>query len=181
MSDNPKSRKKITNRCPNGSRKNKKGDCEPIDEITSHLGIPSVVANANAAPAVDATAEQLDYVAKQLAYPIQTKPALAIEDADTESASATEPVETPVAESCDYDLEKDLNGIDCNSVNLYSGEACNNFMLKKEQVERNCIKDQPDANQSLYPNVNDANFNIKIASKQEFNDTKYDGEIYENI
>jgi hypothetical protein len=33
----------------------------------------------------------------------------------------------------------------------------------------------------LYPNLNDPNFNIKIAEKKEFNDTKYDGEIYKNI
>ena len=29
----------------------------------------------------------------------------------------------------------------------------------------------------LYPNLNDPNFNIKIAQKKEFNDTEYDGKI----
>ena len=29
----------------------------------------------------------------------------------------------------------------------------------------------------LYPNLNDPNFNIKIAEKKEFNDTQYDGKI----
>ena len=29
----------------------------------------------------------------------------------------------------------------------------------------------------LYPNLDDPNFNIKIAERKEFNDTKYDGKI----
>ena len=33
----------------------------------------------------------------------------------------------------------------------------------------------------LYPNLNDANFNIKIAERKEFNDTKYDGDIVPDI
>ena len=31
----------------------------------------------------------------------------------------------------------------------------------------------------LYPNLNDPNFIIKIAEKKEFNDTEYNGEIYD--
>lgn len=53
-------------------------------------------------------------------------------------------------------------------------------MLKKELIERNTLKKEDDT-PYLYPNLNDPNFNIKIAEKKEFNDTKYDGEIYENI
>ena len=33
----------------------------------------------------------------------------------------------------------------------------------------------------LYPNLNDANFNIKIAERKEFNDTKYDGDIVADV
>jgi hypothetical protein len=33
----------------------------------------------------------------------------------------------------------------------------------------------------LYPNLNDAKFNIKIAEKKEFNDNKYDGTIHANV
>ncbi len=33
----------------------------------------------------------------------------------------------------------------------------------------------------LYPNLNDANFNIKISERKEFNDTKYDGNIVLDI
>ena len=53
--------------------------------------------------------------------------------------------------------------------------------MKKEIVELNYAAENPDENSSLYPTLNDANFNIKIASKKEFFDTKYDGEIYKNI
>jgi len=188
MNEGKKSRKKITERCPNGTRKNKKTkECEPlvpvVDDPPPTSLPPTSVPPAPAPPTVDATSGQLERIAKQLASLIQPKPELILESAETESApeSASEPDEIPITESCDYDLEKDLNVLDCNNTNMYSDEACNKFMLKKEQVERNCINDQPDANLSLYPNMNDTNFNIKIATKQEFNDTKYDGEIYEDI
>jgi hypothetical protein len=94
--------------------------------------------------------------------------------------------------SCNYDLEADFKNIKdnkkdsaknkCNDENYYSTE-CNKFILKKELVERNCLNETDDAETSfsLYPNLNDANFNIKIAEKKEFNDTKYDGEIHKNI
>jgi hypothetical protein len=61
----------------------------------------------------------------------------------------------------------------------YSSD-CNKFMLKKEMVERKTLEKEEDM-PYLYPNLNDPNFNIKIAEKKEFNDSKYDGEIYENI
>ncbi len=54
----------------------------------------------------------------------------------------------------------------------------NRFLLKKELVEREYLqKNDEDNNDSLYPNLNDPKFNIKIAEKKEFNDTKYDGSI----
>ena len=77
-------------------------------------------------------------------------------------------------------LENDFKKIDCNNENFYSNE-CNKFTLKKELVERNYLEENADLNSYLYPNLNDTNFNIKIASKKEFNDTRYDGTIYENI
>lgn len=181
INEGKKTRKKIINRCPNGTRRNKKGDCEPIvaPPADAPPAPPTDAPPTDAPPTVDATAEQIEDIAKQLASPIPAKPELIMESTETESAS--EPDEPPITESCDYDLEKDLSGLDCNNMNMYSNEACNKFMLKKEQIERNCINDEPDANLSLYPNMNDTNFNIKIATKQEFNDTKYDGDIYEDI
>ena len=60
----------------------------------------------------------------------------------------------------------------------------NKFLLKKEIAERKCLEEQYSNvmdNGFLYPNLNDINFNIKIAEKKEFNDTKYDGDIHQNI
>ena len=70
--------------------------------------------------------------------------------------------------------------IDCHDEKYYSNE-CNKFLLKKEFIERNNLAEHPTADPFLYPNLNDKEFNIKIATKKEFNDTKYDGIIHENI
>ena len=81
---------------------------------------------------------------------------------------------------CDYDLESEFPGLKCDNENLYSPD-CNKFLLKKEMVEKNCLDENPDTSTYLYPNLNDTNFNIKIAEKKEFNDTKYDGIVYKDI
>jgi hypothetical protein len=47
----------------------------------------------------------------------------------------------------------------------------NTFLLNKEKLE-NGAADKPDF-EFLYPELNDPNFNIKIAKRKEFNDTKY--------
>ena len=77
-------------------------------------------------------------------------------------------------------LENDFIKIDCNDEKIYSNE-CNKFLLKREILESKVLDNTPDANPYLYPNLSDTKFNIKIASKKEFNDTKYDGTIHENI
>ena len=78
------------------------------------------------------------------------------------------------------DLKKEFDKIKCNDENFYSNE-CNKFLLKKEFVEREYLSEHSDEDAHLYPNLNDTHFNIKISSKKEFNDTKYDGTIHENI
>jgi len=80
----------------------------------------------------------------------------------------------------EVDLEKEYKKIDCSDENYYSRE-CNKFLLKKELVERDYLSEHSEENPYLYPNLNDVEFNIKIASKKEFNDTKYDGVVYANI
>lgn len=83
--------------------------------------------------------------------------------------------------SCDVDLEKEATGLNCNDDMNFLSNECNKFQLKKELIERNCLETNEEKNDFLYPNLNDTNFNIKIAEKKEFNDTKYDGAIYEDI
>jgi hypothetical protein len=77
-------------------------------------------------------------------------------------------------------LEEEFKRLDCHDENYYSKE-CNKFLFKKELIERDALLENEDENQYLYPNLNDRDFNIKIANKQEFNDTRYDGTIHENI
>jgi hypothetical protein len=95
------------------------------------------------------------------------------------SSSSDESVDLsiPIEKS---DLDKEFKNINCDKDNFFTSE-CNKFILKKELLERNQLAKIEDENQYLYPNMNDNKFNIKIATKKEFNDTKYDGTIYENI
>ena len=79
-----------------------------------------------------------------------------------------------------YNLESEYKKLDCSNENLYSKE-CNKFLLKKEFSENKYLKENPDSDTYLYPNLNDTKFNIKIAEKKEFNDTKYDGIIYDDV
>ena len=78
------------------------------------------------------------------------------------------------------ELKTIFEKMDCNDDKYYSSE-CNKFLLKKELIERDDLTDNSDEDSFLYPNLNDKSFNIKIANKKEFNDTKYDGTIHENI
>ena len=52
----------------------------------------------------------------------------------------------------------------------------NEFLFDKEKIENQNIQIQPESN-DLYPLLDDPNFNVKIAQHQEFNETKFDGEI----
>jgi len=55
----------------------------------------------------------------------------------------------------------------------------NLFLKEQEKKEFEDSKKNPDANTFLYPSINDPNFNVKIANRKEFNDTQYDGTIYD--
>ena len=65
---------------------------------------------------------------------------------------------------------------ECTNNNFFEPE-CNKFLLKKELIEHTHTIDNENSkeNDYLYPTLNDANFNVKIAQKKEFNDNKYDG------
>jgi hypothetical protein len=80
----------------------------------------------------------------------------------------------PFDPSTDCKLQE-VDGMNCDNEKHYSKE-CNRFLLKKETIEGKCLSDN-----HLYPNLNDKEFNIKISSKKEFSDTKYDGDIHSDI
>jgi hypothetical protein len=94
--------------------------------------------------------------------------------------------DTDNVDYCNINLENDYEAINSTQKcsednNIHYSQDCNKFLLKKELVERKCLLQHPEENEFLYPNLNDVNFNIKIAEKKEFNDTKYDGTIHKNI
>jgi hypothetical protein len=101
-----------------------------------------------------------------------------------ESALHNLPVSLETASSSESvsvkDLEQEFKKNNCDDENYYSTE-CNKFLLKKEILERNYLSKHPEEYPYLYPNLNDKDFNVKIATKKEINDTKYDGTIHNNI
>jgi len=55
----------------------------------------------------------------------------------------------------------------------------NTFLFNKEKLERENLQtlNESDPLAFLYPELNDPNFNVKIAKRKEFNDTQYDGTV----
>ena len=83
------------------------------------------------------------------------------EDSDEEDESESES-ESGIEES---DMaESDVEDEEC-ATNEFS-KKCNTFKSKKELKEQQNITD----NTYLYPTLNDPDFNVKIATKKEFND-----------
>lgn len=54
----------------------------------------------------------------------------------------------------------------------------NTFLFNKEKAEYDYNKTNTEYNY-LYPTLDDPNFNLKIAKRKEFNDTKYDGDLHD--
>jgi hypothetical protein len=55
----------------------------------------------------------------------------------------------------------------------------NTFLDKKEILNKDIISNSENKFDTLYPSLDDPDFNIKISQKKEFNDNKYDGSIYD--
>ena len=55
----------------------------------------------------------------------------------------------------------------------------NTFLKNKEILNQTYISEHENQFSNLYPSLDDSEFNIKIAEKKEFNETKYDGTIYD--
>ena len=73
-------------------------------------------------------------------------------------------------EICGLDKINKLYTKKCGSNNK---EQLNSELENREELEKN-----PEDHAYLYPTLDDPNFNIKIAQKKEFMDTKYEGDIY---
>ena len=101
------------------------------------------------------------------------------EESEIESAQDSQEEDSEEEEESEIESEEEESqeeAIQACSDNEFSKE-CNKIKLRKE------LKEGLDESENtyLYPNLNDPNFNIKIATKTEFNDTKYDGTIHANV
>ena len=137
-------------RCPNGTRKNPKtGICEPIKKR------------------VTKKSRELELPERPTATPVQ-------KSIVTEIQPPVENVENVEVEPIE-DRDTQIN-ID-SSISALNKDS-NSYLLKKEKMEYDYNAENDDYD-FLYPELNDPNFNIKIAKRKEFNDTKYDGTIHD--
>jgi len=87
-----------------------------------------------------------------------------------------------VKEYRESETPKEEEICDLDKINKIYSKKCgsnNKEQLKIELENRNELGKYPNENEYLYPTLDDPNFNIKIAQKKEFIDTKYDGSIYD--
>lgn len=92
------------------------------------------------------------------------------------NASSSQPLTVPLKEKIKLDLKDEYNE---NCLNDPYDKECNKFLLKKELIESEVLRKNPDQHPNLYPSLDDPNFIIKIAEKKEFRDNSYNGEIYD--
>jgi hypothetical protein len=203
-------------RCPNGTRRNKKtGICEPISvEPTATGPIPdAVITDTITNPGQVIEEEKVANVTSQIPT-IEPQPEFgepAQEDThdqppitktikkpnnktvkklkiieQPEAPSSVKKIEfidepTPTIEPVEItDLlsKGELPIVDIDSGASHFNKKSNTYLLKKEKMEYDYNATNNDYD-FLYPELNDPNFNIKIAKRKEFNDTKYDGTIYD--
>jgi len=96
-------------------------------------------------------------------------------------APIVESIPAPIVESIPAPIVESIPAPIVESIQLNEDESSkknNSTNNTREKEEYNALMVQPEKeNNFLYPNLNDPNFNIKIAEKKEFNDTQYDGDI----
>ena len=184
-------------KCPNGTRKNRAGDCEPVNRkmIAEEKQKPLVIEQDNK--------EQIDLntiVIKKTRCPNGTrknragdcepinrkiveeekqKP-LFIETAENPNISSEkspEIQEIPVTEKPVTIPSETIPSETIPSETIPS-ETISDINASRRKMERIEFKgEHSEDHDFLYPTLNDPAFAAKIASHTEFNDTRYDGEI----
>jgi hypothetical protein len=136
-------------RCPNGTRRNPKTG---ICEPINQITITT-----SREPELPEPSTRTSFKKSSTKIPI------VIEKPEIDSNEPTEKADTLI------NIDSSISGLDKES---------NNYLLKKEKLEYDYNATNTDYD-FLYPELNDPNFNIKIAKRKEFNDTKYDGTIHD--
>ena len=126
--------KKGKKRCPNKTRKDKNGNCVPIQNITKKV-------------------KQSDAILEPVS--------------DQSTVNSVQPNDIDVSDDVNLEDELDQYAYDTNE-----------YLAEKEKIEYKLNADSStDEYEFLYPDLNDPNFNIKIAKKKEFRDTSYNAII----
>ena len=195
--------KKRNPRCPNGTRKNlKTGNCEPLVEV-----VKEPVVEVVKEPVAVVVQEPVDVVVqepvaiksvknktkrcsngtrlnKKTGVCEEIRPPSKIQ----KRIKITEKFEKPIDVPSDAPLEE-INMEDAPHIKevKLTGPVKMDVVDNKESIgvsheesEYNEELANPDTTYDfLYPTLNDPNFNIKIARRKEFFNTKYDGTIYD--
>jgi superfamily II DNA or RNA helicase len=146
-------------RCPRGFRRNRiTGICDPIAVAAPPAAVPVVAGPPIADPPVVAAPPIAEPVVAEPAPPLAPRVEIPIEDLEK--------------------LTTQMNENKCDNPENYYTPKCNELLLQKEEYETTYFANNENQNNFLYPNINDPNFNAKIAKKKEFADNKYDGKVY---
>ena len=164
-------------RCPNGTRRNKKGECVPVKKTRK----------VQPKPTQEPTQEPTNTESPSILQKIL--PAAIANIFTPNTSQSKEQTKESDANNNAADIENDDAADENNNQNkdeeLIETEPEiqneNNELFKEELKTYNTMKNKPDFNADLYPDVNDPNFNIKIAQKQEFKEHQYDGTIANDI
>ena len=90
-----------------------------------------------------------------------------------------EPLVEPIIEEDADDAEKEEEEDEEEDTEEKEKEKYKNKELFDMEYKEHELAKTDTSYEFLYPDINDPNFNIKISKRKEFNDTKYDGTIYD--
>ena len=154
-------------KCPNGTRKNRAGICEPVKTTQ----VKTTVETQNPLVIEHDDKEKIDLNPLVIQ---KTEQEILAEKKDEPLAIEKEDVKVDAVKSIIIRKKKPpvINDILANVP-----KNTNEFLRKKEQIEYAEEKHSDGDYPFLYPTLNDPNFSKKIAEHQEFYDTQYDGEI----
>ena len=167
-------------RCPNGTRKNKKGECVPVNKTRKtqpeqEQPQPQPQEQPQEQPTTDSPSILQKILPASVANLFTSNASETKEQKKEIDEKTKENVETSQDNIVEEAKDNELMDIEPDVQNE------NDKLFKEELQSYNTMKKKPDFNADLYPDVNDPNFNIKIAQKQEFKDHQYNGTIANDI
>jgi hypothetical protein len=159
--------------CKRGTRKNKDGNCEPILPEQNDIVTET---NQNIGIVTPTTGKKYCKRGTRKNKDGNCEPILPEENAIPQNVENDATVKK---KTCKRGTRKNKNG-NCEPINMNQQPTIqhdsNNDVDEMPNLEPNESNDDFDF---LYPDLDDPDFNIKIAKKKEFNDTQYDGTLYD--